>query len=138
VSYVNVSPRTISYRDCDMKYCLLDPITYVKWSGGHFELADTIKCYNYHVILLWSLFTVSIMLFCCDLYLQWLSCYSVVIIIYSDYHVIQLWSLFTVIIMLFCCDHYLQWLSCYSVVIIIYSDYHVILLWSLFTVWITW
>ena len=26
--------------------CLLDTITYVKVSGGHFELEDTIKCYT--------------------------------------------------------------------------------------------
>ena len=30
-----------------MKQCLLDTITYVKVSGGHFELEDTIKCYIY-------------------------------------------------------------------------------------------
>ena len=30
-----------------MKQCLLDTITYVKVSGGHFELEDTIQCYKY-------------------------------------------------------------------------------------------
>ena len=31
--------------ECDMKQCVLDTITYVNVSGGHFELEDTIKCY---------------------------------------------------------------------------------------------
>jgi len=90
---------------------------YLQWLSSY---SVVIFIYSdYDVILLWSLFTVIIMLFCCDHYLQWLSSYSVVIIIYSDYHVTQLWSLFTVIIIIFSCELYLQlWL--YSIVIIIY------------------
>jgi len=34
-----------------VKKCLLDTMTYVKVSGGHFELEDTIKCYTYSVVI---------------------------------------------------------------------------------------